>query len=146
MSYQPGLFGKRLLPRDVHDLLYRNGWTEPLNMTRMVATVQAESQFYSEAVGQVNSDGSQDFGLFQLNNGHWKDFAPSHYEFVELSFDPEKAVKVARQLWHDDVKAGGTGFRPWAAFNSGAYKEFVDVACRALCNFSSVKLLGKPII
>lgn len=145
-THAPGLNGIRMLPRDVHALIYKHGWTEPLNMCRMVATLQAESQFWTEAVGVVNQDGTQDFGLFQLNSGHWSRWASSPDEFVLLAFEPARAASVARQLWSSDKQAGGDGFRPWAAHESGAYEVYVSTACRALTNFAAVQLLGEPIL
>lgn len=145
-TFEPGLHGTRMLPRHVCDLLYRHKWTEPLNLVRMTATVQAESQFYTAAVGQVNKNGTQDFGLFQLNSGHAAEYAGSLDAFVELAFDPERAAVVARDLFDKNKKAGGTGFGPWAAFESGAYTEFLATGCRAICNFSAERLgLDAPI-
>lgn len=146
MSRTPGLFGKRLLPRDVHALLHKNGWQEPLNMCRMVATVQAESQFWTEAVGVVNQDGSQDFGIFQLNDKHWPTFATTPDEYVAKCFDPAQAARIARKLWAADQAAGGSGFRPWAAYTSGAYTVYLPTACRALTNYAAIALIGEPIL
>lgn len=145
-TYTPGLNGTRLLPRDVHTLIWKHGWQEPLNMCRMVATLQAESQFWTEAVGIVNSDGTQDFGLFQLNSGHWSKYATSLDEYVLKAFDPAQAAVIARQLWGEDRAAGGNGFRLWAAFTHGAYEAYLSTACRALTNFAAVQLVGEPIL
>lgn len=145
-TYTPGLHGVQLPPRDAHALIYRHGWREPLNMVRLIATLIQESQLYTKAVGQVNPDGSQDFGLFQLNDGHWERFAATRDAYVERAFDPEDAAFIARQLWADDQRAGGSGFRPWAAFTTGAYKKNLPVACTSLANYAAVQLIGQPVI
>lgn len=144
--YEPGLRGVHLAPRDVHALIYRHGWREPLNMARMVATLIQESSLWTEAVGQINSNGSQDFGLFQLNDGHWPNYAASRDAFVVRAFDPEDAAFIARQLWGADVRNGGSGFGPWAAFTTGAYKKNLPTACTSLANYASVQLIGQPVI
>lgn len=144
--HQPGLHGTRMLPRHVCDLLYRHKWLEPLNLVRMVATVQAESQFWTEAVGTVNRNGTQDFGLFQLNSGHATEYAGSFDGFVELAFDPERAAVVARDLFDKNKQAGGDGFSPWAAYASGAYTPNLATACRALCNFAAERFGLDPLM
>jgi hypothetical protein len=141
----PGLFGTQMRARDVHALIYKNGWKEPLNMARMVATVYAESNGYSKAVGQVNANGTQDLGMFQLNSGHWHDYAASLDDFILIAFDPEKAAPIARALFDKDKKAGGTGFGPWFAYGTDNMKSFLPLACTSLANFTAISLGLQPL-
>lgn len=42
-----------------------------LDLPNWVCLVEAESSRDTSAIGPPNSDGSQDFGLFQINNYYW---------------------------------------------------------------------------
>lgn len=145
MSLAPGLYGTQWRARDVHALIYDNGWKEPLNEARMVATIFAESNAFEKAVGTVNSNGTQDLGMFQLNSGHWHDNAASLDEFILIAFDPYKAAPIARALFDKDKKAGGTGFGPWFAYGTDNYKSFLPLACTSLANFTAISLGLKPL-
>lgn len=147
MLRTPGLFGHQLLPRDVQALLYVNKWTEPLNMVRMGAVVDAESSRFAGAVGSVNHDGSQDYGLFQLNSRHAQRFGFAEDDsFFAACVDPERAAPMARVLFDEDRKAGGAGFGPWFAYGTQRYKDLLPAACRGLCNFAALSLTGAPAI
>jgi hypothetical protein len=137
MTKAPGLYGRRFYPREVHDLIYRNGWKDPVTMSRMVATVSGESDRYEAAVGQVNSNGTQDWGMFQLNNGHWSDFASSPDAFYAICVDAEKAAPIARALFDKDKRAGGTGFGPWFAYGGKHYQEQLPECIKGIVNFLS---------
>jgi hypothetical protein len=142
MNKPPGLFGIQMLPRDLAKLLHDAGWTEIINNVRMAATVDAESDRYTAAVGTVNPDGSQDWGMFQLNNYHWHDFAPSEAAFYDLAIDPPRAVVVARSLFDKAKKNGGTGFEPWFAYGTPRWEAKLPTACRALANYTGLELAG----
>lgn len=143
----PGLFGRLWIPRDVHALLYRNKWTEPLNMVRMVATVAAESSLYEGAVGTPNEDGTQDLGLFQINSSHWKDFGfASEADYAAACLSAERAAPLARRLFDEDRKRGGSGFTPWVAYGKPRWFDALPQASRGLCNFAAVELIGVPVV
>lgn len=143
----PGLFGLRLLPRDIQDLLYHNKWTEPLNMVRMGAVVDAESSRYAGAVGTVNVDGSQDYGLFQMNSRHAAKFGYDDDEaFFNVCVVPEHAAPMARLLFEEDKRRGGTGFGPWAAFGTDRWHDLLPAAARGLCNFTALSLYGALVV
>jgi hypothetical protein len=142
----PGLFGKLWLPRDVAGLLYDNGWTDALVNVEMNGTVYAESGRYEAAVGTVNPNGSQDWGMFQLNNRHYATFGYKTQEaFYEDAIVAVKAAPLARQLFVADRKAGGTGFGPWFGYGSANYTKGLAASCGGLANFLSIKLIGKSV-
>lgn len=142
-----GLFGKLWLPREVAGLLYDAGWKDAVNNADMNATVYAESGRYEAAVGAVNSNGSQDWGMFQLNNRHWQKFGfPSQEAFYEACIVATTAVKLARVLWTEDQKAGGTGFGPWFGHGSDNWRKGVPSSCGGLANMISLKLIGSTVV
>jgi len=142
----PGLFGKLWLPREVSKLLYDNGWTDAENNVKMNATVYSESGRYAAAVGSVNSDGSQDWGMFQLNNRHYLLFGyKDEQSFYDDCIIPERAAPLARKLWKIDLKNGGTGFGPWFGFGSDNYKKGLPSSCGGLANMVSLNLIGKTV-
>jgi len=142
----PGLNGKLWLPRDVSSLLYVNGWTDCYANAEMNATVYSESGRYEAAVSPINSNGSQDWGMFQLNNRHWAKFGYADQEsFYEACIVATIAAPMARQLFLDDRKAGGTGFGPWFGYGSDNYKKGLPSSCGGLANSISMKLLGVAV-
>jgi hypothetical protein len=142
----PGLFGKLWLPRDVAELLYDNGWKDAVVNVEMNATVYAESGRYEAAVGTVNSNGSQDWGMFQLNNRHYGFFGyKTQAAFYADAIVATKAAPMARKLFEADRKAGGTGFAPWFGYDSDNYRKGLPASCGGLANFVSISLGGKPV-
>lgn len=143
----PGLFGKLWLPRDIAGLLYGAGWTDAVVNAEMNATVFAESGRYEAAVGEVNPDGSQDWGMFQINNRHYSSFGYSDQEaFYQDCIVATKAVVFARSLFTADRKAGGSGFDPWFGYGSSNYTKGLPASCGGLANFVSIKLGGTPVV
>lgn len=141
------LQGREWRPREVVLLLYNAGWTHVNNLCLMTATVGAESAFYEQAY-HWNDDGTTDWGLFELNDGikGGKEPGPGgtvldqkQKEFRDKAWNPLQAVIVARQLYND------RGFQPWAAYNSGRYKEYMPQACIGVCNFLAVLNKMKPV-
>ncbi|CAD7088875.1 unnamed protein product [Hermetia illucens] len=52
-------------------LYYDYGVTDMNTLANWVCLVQYESSFNDQAVGAINYNGTQDFGLFQINNKYW---------------------------------------------------------------------------
>jgi hypothetical protein len=69
----------------------------------------------------LNSDGSIDFGLFQINSIH-SDLLNGHDPY-----DPTQNVAMAYAIWRD---AGGR-WTPWSTFNNNAYQKFMAEAAAA---------------
>lgn len=81
-----------------------------------VAIAQAESSFNTNAK-LVNTDGSIDRGLWQINN-RW------HPEVSDAqAYDPAGAARAAYAISNK-----GTSFTPWVTFTTGAYKKYMPVA------------------
>lgn len=143
----PGLFGRQLLPREVAKVNYDAGWTDVINNVRMGATVTAESGRYSAAVGAVNVNGSQDWGMYQVNNRHHSFFGYADQEdFYRDCVLPEMAAHFARVLFLADRQAGGTGFGPWFAYGSQNYHDALPAACGGCANMAAIILYGKPVV
>jgi len=112
--------GRLLLPREIARICYKAGWIDALRLVDAVAVVLAESNGYAKRRGPEhivngvltygNTDGSYDRGMWQINTVH-KDISDAATD------DPVKATAYARKLYLD------RGFRPWAAYTSGRYKN-----------------------
>lgn len=65
--------------------------------------------------GTMNSDGSNDAGLWQINSIH------VHSGLIgdKDRFDPVKNSKAAHAIYK------GSGWRAWSAYNSGAYLKYM---------------------
>lgn len=104
------LAGRRLLPREAAKLLYLNGWVNVLKLVEALATMKQESQFYSEAIGGPNANGSLDFGWCQINSGHHSDFGYSDVDaFKQACFRPETCAEFARSLYVAGVTRSAPG-------------------------------------
>jgi murein DD-endopeptidase MepM/ murein hydrolase activator NlpD len=80
----------------------------------IVAIAQAESGLNTAARG-VNSDGSIDRGIVQINS-KW------HAEYSDAcAYEPSCAMRAAYQISNK-----GTNFTPWSTYTSGAYKQFLS--------------------
>lgn len=90
------------------------------DLVTAVAVMCAESARYTEAYhNNLDDEGhvaSTDWGLFQINDKWHPDF-----EMPE-GFNAIYNARYARKMWKDSG-----GFNPWAAYNSGAYKQFLPI-------------------
>lgn len=85
------------------------------NVDTAMAVMQAESRCDPRAYnGHMNSDGSNDAGLFQINSIH----VAGGLIDSEERFNPEANVRAAYAIYR------GSGWRAWSAFNNGRYLEF----------------------
>lgn len=92
----------------------------------LCACIQQESQFNIKAIGKVNRDGTQDFGLAQFNNGknklgepYWIGPGADFANAEEVLNDPEKNVRVMIR----EFKAGHQNY--WSSYKTGAYKQWL---------------------
>lgn len=81
-----------------------------------LAVAIAESGLNPKAKGGPNSNGTYDWGLFQINDIH----KPTDAEKTE----PVANAKRAKRIYD----AAGGKFTPWSAYNSGAYKAHLSRA------------------
>lgn len=86
-----------------------------------VAVSGAESGWNPKAT-HLNSDGSTDFGMWQINSVHADLLAAGDWS------DPFSNARMAYQIWRD---AGGA-WSPWSTFTSGAYMSKIPAAMAAL--------------
>ncbi|CAD7088849.1 unnamed protein product [Hermetia illucens] len=92
--------------------LYAHGIPKA-DLANWVCLVQHESSFNTAAVGALNSNGTRDYGLFQINNKYWCKGNISSYNECNvacsalLSDDITGAVNCAKK-----IKAQ-QGFKAW---------------------------------
>lgn len=80
------------------------------------AVMQAESSCNSQSDNSgLNTDGSNDVGLMQINSVHCP-----HLIRCEDRTNPEKNLQAARQIYN------GSGWSAWSAYNSGSYRQFLQ--------------------
>lgn len=89
------------------------GWSGA-DVATAIAVAKAESGWRENVTGPRNSNGSFDYGLFQINSIH----NPTPAEKTEGLANARKAYSV----WQ------GSGWKAWAAYNSGSYRKFLDEA------------------
>lgn len=65
----------------------------------------------------LNSDGTNDVGLMQINSIH----VTSGLISEEARRDPQANIRAAYALY----RGAGNRFTPWSAFNSGKYAEYL---------------------
>lgn len=87
-----------------------------------IAVCLAESKGIPNAVNSHNSNGSIDYGLWQINSVHSKTFSGNYKGYLNLwdnRYEPVTNTIMAKAIWTD---AGGS-FSPWSTWKSGAYKS-----------------------
>lgn len=76
--------------------------------------IQAESKGYSDAFNPDNTDGSVDYGLFQINSMHLNDLKRARIiNTLEDLYNPETNIKAAKFLYDRRKRSGGDGFEDW---------------------------------
>lgn len=80
-----------------------------------VAIVHAESGANPQAVNHANTNGTQDYGLFQINSVHSQLLQAGNWS------NPQSNVNMAYQVW----KNAGGKWTPWSTYNSGSYQKFL---------------------
>lgn len=104
---------KTLSFRDVRWYAWKAGFAGRAKDT-MAAIAYAESRFDPHAQ-LVNTDGSLDRGIVQINN-RW------HPEVSDqCAYTPLCAMEAAYR-----ISKGGTDFTPWTTYNVGAYLPYVN--------------------
>lgn len=85
-----------------------------------IAIALAESGGRTDAVNRKNSNGSIDYGLFQINSIHKDLLARGSWS------DPVSNARMAFS-----VSSGGTNWKPWVVYKTGAYRMFLARATLA---------------
>jgi hypothetical protein len=90
------------------------------DLVTAVAIAHAESG-WDRDVTNLNTNGSTDYGLWQINSVHAALLAHGDWR------DPGFNAAMAFQIWSD-----AHGFSPWVTFWSGSYRQFVGAAQAAV--------------
>src|SRR5215469_3425561 len=85
-----------------------------------VAIAMAESALNPNATN-VNTDGSVDRGLWQINNAAHPDVSDSS------AFNPVTAAQGMLS-----ISNGGTNWEPWVTYQTGAYQQYLPEAQQAV--------------
>jgi hypothetical protein len=100
-------------------LWLKAGGTANVSKT-MAAIALAESGGRIGAVGGPNSNGTYDYGLWQINSSH------SAYDRHSLLTDPLYNARAAVSIYQSQ------GLSAWSTYTSGAYRSHLDAASKAL--------------
>lgn len=114
---------------DVAKLLDNAGFPAGTSQLHGVAIIAAESGRNPDA-RHVNTDGSVDRGLWQIND-------KAHPGIPDLcAYDPVCATKQALH-----ISSGGSDYTAWSTWTNGAYEKHLEAARVALDGWSRVKHL-----
>lgn len=98
-------------------LLLDNG-LQPEEATYMHAICGGESGYRIEAMHVDEHSGTEDYGLFQINEIHDPD--------MSKVYEPEYNVKVAVDIYRHQ------GYTAWVAYDNGGYQEFLETSDAAV--------------
>lgn len=131
------LEGQQLKPREVALLLWNAGWKDADNLMTMVAVAMAESALFTEA-WNLNTNGSHDWGLYQLNDGGKTGVELE--KFQAMAFDPVKATAWAREMYVSRK------FQPWVAYANKSWEKYIIQATTGVANMLRLKHGVKTLI
>jgi Lysozyme like domain len=109
-----------LSPSQLNKLADQAGWHSVGERNVAVAIARAESGGNPDARGGPNSNGTYDWGLWQINDVHHPTDAQKH--------DPAANAALAYRIYLD----AGKKFTPWSTYNSGSYKKYVTTPNSAI--------------
>jgi len=98
-----------------------------------VAVALAESGGRTDET-HVNSDGTTDYGLMQINSIHGSLLSSGDWR------DPNANARMAYALWKDN----GGSWRPWSSYNNGRYRLFTGRAVSAATVSAQPVVFGVP--
>lgn len=88
----------------------KNAGVTGQNIAIATAIALAESGGRTDVVGGPNSNGTYDYGVWQINGSH-KDLLSGH--------DWKDPAQNATMMF--TLSSGGTNWKPWSTFNNGKY-------------------------
>lgn len=103
------------------------GWSGG-DLVTAVAIAYAESGWDDTARGGPNSNGTYDYGLWQINDIH----KPTQTEKTNSVANGQRAYRI--------YKEAGNSFKPWATYNDGTYKRHLGLAQEAVKELSGMSL------
>ena len=152
MPVKAGHYGTRLQPIQMVAAMIPTWYAIDVpastdEMVTIVAIAYAESDGYCQAVSPVASDGTQGFGVCQIESSH-TEFGTFDASNSNHWQNPIINMQMARSVF---VKAGGK-FDPWSTFGNGRYRMYQIQAQAALTSFFAAhptddrfSLLGEPV-
>lgn len=102
-------------------------------VTTATAVALAESGGRINARGGPNSNGSYDYGLWQINEKAHPDLITGDAQWWVAGYNAQWAFKI--------YQAAGNSFRPWSTFTSGAYLAHMGAAALGAANPQSSGLV-----
>jgi hypothetical protein len=103
-------------------LLAQEAGVPDSELVTCAAIAAAASSRRPEALG-VNTDGSLDMGLWQINDKAHPDVSEA------CAFDPQCAAGAMYR-----ISTRGTNWTPWSAYKNGSYRKFLGEALKARQN------------
>jgi len=88
------------------------------------AVALAESGGNEKIVSPVNSDGSTDVGLWQINSVHRRDHPTWTTAWLQNPANNASAMAV--------ISSNGSNWAPWSAYKNGKYKQYLTQAQHAV--------------
>lgn len=130
------LKGTQLQPREIARLCWEAGWQDAETLLVAVCVALSESQGFTRA-HNINSNGSEDFGIFQINVA--KDDITDALK--EKLYDPKENVDRAMALYLR------RGFEPWYGYTKGVYlhDSYIGRALVGVANFLGERILAVPV-
>jgi hypothetical protein len=124
----------RLTDKQIADAVKAAGFPESAWVTA-IAVALAESGGNSDALNDANSNGSSDYGLFQvnsvhaglLNGGNWR--------------DPVYNAKMALS-----ISSNGSNWKPWVAYTTGRHVPFIPRARKAAGTTAGSAPTALPVV
>lgn len=100
------------------------------------AIAAAESGLDNSAVGGPNSNGTRDWGGWQINDVH-----------KGSGFDPAQGVRdlAYNAKWMHRISNGGKDWTPWSAYNNGRYARFLPNAVAAVTSLGAQLPAGEIV-
>jgi cell wall-associated NlpC family hydrolase len=113
-----------LTAAQIAQLVKQAGFPQSVHVT-MVAIALAESGGRVEVVSPFNSNGTKDFGLFQINSVH-------HYNERDLVNDAAFNTRCAKAIYDKQ------GLRAWSVYTNGKYEARMNEARQGVAQAASV--------
>lgn len=87
------------------------------------AIMQAENRSCDPAANNagLNTDGTNDAGLMQINSIHVDSGLISDAD----RYNPDRSIKAAYMLYKQRASWDTNGWNAWATFNNGEYKKYI---------------------
>ena len=89
--------------------------------TLLIAIAKKESSFNHKAIGR-NKDGSEDYGLMQINSTHLPTLQRAGFSKNEL-FEPCTSIYIGAYILHGCIQRHGSTWRAVGCYNAGSRKN-----------------------